>query len=913
VPGTHNSINALWAKKSKSGEGLWLPLRVHLADTAAVAALLWDRWIPQGIWERIASGLDCSIETAKQFFVFLAASHDIGKATPVFQAKQTSYPPSDLDMAIDENLRNCGVPMKPYDKFAFPAKTPHALATQILLAKEGVDKTITVILGAHHGKPADFTALKDGNSTENLYLDKAGKSFWEPVHRELLAHALRESGFSSIRDLPRPTIELQFLLAGLLIVADWIASNEAYFPYMNVEDKQIPDSTCRALEAMDALQLTFPWSAGDEWLHENLYDIRFGFPDPNPMQVSALELLRDMDRGGLLIIEASMGAGKTEAALACGEAMAALTQRSGIFFALPTQATSDGVFPRVLNWIERLDDSETHTVKLAHGKAEFNEDYQSIKLEGSSNIEQDGDASLSDAYMVHEWFDGRKKSLLADFVVGTIDQLLLAALKQKHVMLRHLGLADKVIIIDECHAYDVYMSQYLIMALRWLGAYQTPVIILSATLPAEKREELLNAYRGPHSADAVETPGWETCRDYPLLTFTDGTSVQQRTVPLKEEGHSVDISYHSDAGLEETMAGLLEDGGCAGIIVNTVKRSQEIARRMRACFGDDVVQLFHSRFLTPHRMEKENLLRSELGKPGVAKRPDLRIVVGTQVLEQSLDIDFDVLFTDICPMDLLLQRIGRLHRHNRKRPAALRNAKCFVLGCEGESFDGGAKAVYGEYLLLRTKALLLPKILVPEDISRLVQETYSKADTNMPQTDAYVAARDKWERQLESKEKRAKDFRIDAPVDDTIMGLLSTDVSKLSEARSEAAVRDSADSVEVLLVYEKGEVYRLPIADAAGNEITLPANVMPENEQAKAFAKCSLRLPAALSSPWKIDDTIRQLEEENLKKVAAWQKSPWLRGALFLALNEAGEATIGDYKLSYCQEDGLTAEKEDAN
>ena len=161
-----------------------------------------------------------------------------------------------------------------------------------------------------------------------------------------------------------------------------------------------------------------------------------------------------------------MGAGKTEAALVCAEILAAKTKRTGVFFALPTQATSDGIFPRLLDWIKNLDTDSVHAIELAHGKAQFNEDYQALRLfGGDANVGEDED----DGVIVHQWFGGPKKTLLADFVAGTIDQLLLAALKQKHVMLRHLGLAGKVVVIDECHAYDAYMGQYLYRALNWLG------------------------------------------------------------------------------------------------------------------------------------------------------------------------------------------------------------------------------------------------------------------------------------------------------------------------------------------------------------------------------------------------------------------------------------------------------------
>jgi len=171
-----------------------------------------------------------------------------------------------------------------------------------------------------------------------------------------------------------------------------------------------------------------------------------------------------------------MGEGKTEAALAACEVLSQQCRFRGIYFALPTQATSNAMFKRILDWLDTFGDEQQYSVRLVHGRAEFNDEYVGLKPSEKINIEtEDGDENNSVA-LVHEWFSGRKAGLLADFAIGTIDQVLMAGLKQKHLVLRHLGLANKVVIIDECHAYDVYMESYLLKALNWLGAYGIPVV-----------------------------------------------------------------------------------------------------------------------------------------------------------------------------------------------------------------------------------------------------------------------------------------------------------------------------------------------------------------------------------------------------------------------------------------------------
>jgi CRISPR-associated endonuclease/helicase Cas3 len=438
---------------------------------------------------------------------------------------------------------------------------------------------------------------------------------------------------------------------------------------------------------------------------------------------------------------------------------------------------------------------------------------------------------------------------------------------------------------DECHAYGAYMSQFLTTALRWLGAYGVPVIVLSATLPAEKRVSVIKAYLGLsedkgslHNESALLEN-----RSYPLITYTDGDEVYQRAVPDEDaETTTVQLERLDFEAIGDKLEEVLRDGGCAGVIVNTVKRSQQLAREFRKRFGDNVVRLLHSRFLTPDRMEKERVLREELGKPAEnSKRPALCIVAGTQVLEQSLDIDFDVLITDICPMDLLLQRIGRLHRHSgRIRPPRLREPVCYVTGLESNGFESGSLEIYGEYLLARTRALLPSSVTLPNDIPVLVNEVY-RDDTEDSE------AKQAWQDKKHGAESKAKTFLLCAPMkrsNKTIVGWLNTSIGDdPSGKRGERTVRDTSPSIEVLAVVESGGVMSL----FSGQ--TLPREL--DDESARELAKQSLRLHAALSE----NEHITELEELARKKVPQWQESKWLKGELFLFFDETGTAELGDY------------------
>ena len=352
---------------------------------------------------------------------------------------------------------------------------------------------------------------------------------------------------------------------------------------------------------------------------------------------------------GIFILGLRMGVGKTEAALGAAEILAKHGGEGGIFFGLPTQATANGIFGRLLAWAEKQPDGLEHSIKLAHGMAELNEAYlrlQQDTVRVEEDLEADPDADPESRVMVHQWFRGNKQGLLADFVIGTVDQLLMAALQQKHVMLRHLGLAGKVVVIDECHAYDAYMNCYLDRALTWLGRYKVPVILLSATLPAKRRVELVRAYlNGRTAPDGL----WQTCRGYPLLTWTDGKQVEQTTIPLETEPRRVETFPLTEEQLTDTLRSALQEGGCAGVIVNTVKKAQAIAARLRAELPEFEVVVFHAQFLMPDRAAKEEALMKRIGKHSTPEQRDKLIVVGTQVLEQSLDIDLDFTVTGLLP------------------------------------------------------------------------------------------------------------------------------------------------------------------------------------------------------------------------------------------------------------------------
>lgn len=614
-----------------------------------------------------------------------------------------------------------------------------------------------------------------------------------------------------------------------------------------------------------------------------------------------------------------MGVGKTEAALAAAEILAARFGAGGIFFGLPTQATANGILGRLVQWADNQPDRLLKCIRLAHGMAELNEEYIRLQ-EQTVPIEDDWDDSETNEHrvQVHQWFRGSKQALLACFVIGTVDQLLMAALKQKHVMLRHLGLAGKVVIIDECHAYDAYMNRYLDRALEWLGWYRVPVILLSATLPARRRAELVEAYQQKRTS-APDAP-WKTSCGYPLLTWTDGEEVRQTTIPLDTPSRTVQTVPLTEDGLPGFLCEKMQAGGCAGVIVNTVKKAQAVARMLREALPEKEVQVFHAQFLMPDRAAREQELMERIGKHSTPVRRDGLIVVGTQVLEQSLDIDFDVMVTELCPMDLLLQRIGRLHRHTwRSRPQPMQAAVCAVLDTGEDAFDEGSAAVYGKWLLWRTRELLPQTIRLPEEISSLVQQVYGwAAEDKLPEDAASEKLCHNYELEQGKRKDRAEAYLVHHPKVykkfprlNTLDGWMA-DEGACSDPAARAAVRDGDPSVEVLVMVQgrDGGIHFLPWQEGGR---TVASNCPPQPEEALKIARQKLRLPAVFGKEWNVKRVIDELEADNRRLLAQWQLSPMLRGELVLLLDETLTAHLAGMTLHYDRENGLIYEKEEAD
>ena len=914
-----NKTKLLAGKTDPENTSLWLPLWMHLRDTAEIMELLVRKWLPDSV--KKASGLE--EEELVCLARFLGWGHDLGKAILTFQSMIMQCLPEAKQRLERLTPLSCPVQNR--------KQSPHARAGEAILLWEGCPGGLASIVGAHHGRPQNGGAVDEQlDGWESNYYPKEQKCIWEGFWNELLQAALQDSGYSGVDALPVLNQPEEILLTGLLIMADWIASNTDYFPLIPVEEPGseavYPERADRAWREWDKQETASPWAAQTTIAEPEEFAKRFGFA-PNAVQQAAMEAANTMDAPGILILEAQMGVGKTEAALAAAEILAARFGAGGIFFGLPTQATANGLFPRLLQWAENQPDDLPRSIRLAHGMAELNEEY--IRLQQRPvRVQDDWDDPEAEEQRVrvHQWFRGSKQALLANFVIGTVDQLLMAALCQKHVMLRHLGLAGKVVIVDECHAYDAYMNRYLDRALEWLGWYRVPVILLSATLPARRRAELVEAYQQNQQkrTSAPDAP-WKTSCGYPLLTWTDGEEVRQTTIPLDTPSRTVQTVPLTEDGLPGFLREKMQAGGCAGVIVNTVKKAQAVARMLREALPEKEVQVFHAQFLMPDRAAREQELMERIGKHSTPVRRDGLIVVGTQVLEQSLDIDFDVMVTELCPMDLLLQRIGRLHRHTwRCRPQPMQAAVCAVLDTGEDAFDEGSAAVYGKWLLWRTRELLPQTIRLPEEISPLVQQVYGwAAEDKLPEDAASEKLCHNYELEQGKRKDRAEAYLVHHPkvykksprlnprLLNTLDGWMA-DEGACSDPAARAAVRDGDPSVEVLVMVQgrDGSIHFLPWQEGGR---TVASDCPPQPEEALKIARQKLRLPAVFGKEWNVKRVIDELEADNRRLLAQWQLSPMLRGELVLLLDETLTAHLAGMTLHYDRENGLIYEKEETD
>jgi CRISPR-associated endonuclease/helicase Cas3 len=737
-------------------------LLCHALDTAATTEAFVDRVVPEPVLGAIAADLGLTPGGTRSWLTYLCGLHDLGKASPAFQWRV-------LPGVLDHRDRLSAAQLDdPGRGFGSSTVSHGALTGQFLveeLVQRGVGRpqavVIATVIGGHHGVP--FRTAPSGTA-------QAGGPTWADARAELIGHTAEFVGLGE--GVPTRISWIgALLLAGIVSVCDWIASDETVFKYAGDAGALDPvgygrRARSRAQTALSRLE----WSGWHPGHAPVSFSSSFGF-EPRPLQSAVEQLSLNVTGPALALVEAPTGEGKTEAALHLADRWANASGYRGLYFALPTQATSNQMLGRMRDWLARRYPTELVALALLHANRELNADFAellelgreqaaTVDLEPAQLEAASSDRPLAGAVVATDWFTRRKRGLLAPFGVGTVDQALIGVLAAPHAFVRLLGLAGKVVILDEVHAYDAYSFALIEQLLGYLAASGSSVIVLSATLPDARRRALLASFMqglvatsgGLDSGDAQTTIDGSGAPAYPRLSWASATGGGAATLEVSRAARrTIRVVWAGDPRRDESLIDDLLDaarqGGKVGLVANTVSGAQAIFGNLRARAAErgdpTLVELFHARFPLAARLEREGRCVKRYGSS--AARDGGSVLVATQVIEQSLDLDFDLLLSDLAPIDLLLQRAGRLQRNRRNdasRPRSLRQPTLLVVqpdqGDDGlPRHDRGSAAVYDPHLLDRTLLALEHLIAesdgylrVPDDVSSLVEAVY--AETGPP-------------------------------------------------------------------------------------------------------------------------------------------------------------------------------------
>jgi CRISPR-associated helicase Cas3/CRISPR-associated endonuclease Cas3-HD len=905
---------ALWGKTARGSRGRgkgdgWHPLACHVIDSAVAAGWVWDEFLSPGTRAIIDAAAGRGAGSGRVLLQWLAAMHDLGKATPSFQVRDESRsrPVQSAGLRIA-----AGAAESEFSHAHLSGRLLWDLTRTVGWERRAANWSALTEAGHHGVFPAE-------NWRERQPYDwEIGVGPWAMARDQLVALACAHVGIRGrcLAAVPVPDLSLQVVLSGAVILADWIASNEDVFPYTSEWQDGYPAvARTRSAGIAAALEMRDKWrpdQASPVMGAASLYPLRFSFIDePRPVQEAAYSLAA-VDGAGLLLIEAPMGEGKTEAALVAAEVMAALTGADGLFVGLPSKATANQMFSRVTAWLDPQ--PGVPVVTLAHSGARRHQAYRDL-LQGIGVDEGDCGVAAS------QWLAGSKKALLAPVTIGTIDQLLLAGVSSRHVSLRHLGLCGKVVIVDEVHACDAYMSAILGLVLRWLGAARIPVILLSATLATRQRQSLLAAYAGTEitenpRADGYPRLSWVTApaerrqrrndaSDCAVMTRTQAATADRRA------SVAVTMIDERDGGtIPELATELVSGGGCALMVRNTVRRAQDTYRELRKTRDPAEVMLIHARFTVADRRAREERLVGMFGKSG--QRPERsHITVGTQVLEQSLDCDWDVLLTDLAPVDLLLQRLGRVHRHNRPEGCRGRMTvpRLYVAGRDAvpgapPRLPPGSSLVYTDHLLWRTEAVLTGRaqLEIPQDIPELIDLVYGSDLLGPPEWQAAMAAAAA-EANRERERRAAEAATIMLPQPDEAASLASIHRLNVGEAREDAEasglvqahVRIGPPTIEVMLLRAAGPGSAVTVSGDTP-DTAIPLGRVPPGDLIEAALGQLIRLPAQLTA----------YAAKTAAPRPTWARSASLARVPVLLLPAAGgPIRLGPYRCSYSPDLGL--------
>ncbi|MGW4496458.1 CRISPR-associated helicase Cas3' [Streptomyces sp. NPDC004376] len=892
------------------------PLVRHLLDAAAMALHLWDVYLSANQRRNIAAGLglEDDEDAARALVGLCAGLHDIGKLSGFQFCSRHGREQLDASCRADEKEMTA-------DRLGHDVAGMEAAEDVLRVLgfdtddELGAAERVSEIIGGHHGR----FHRPDDSGHDDPFL---GSEAWA---RQRIAHA------ETVHELLGAPTEPEYfkapqavLVTGVVILADWLVSQEGY---LRRRQRSLEPSLEEhfSQSCADAPGLLSDAGLDTVELRRRGFSEAYGIDGaPNPLQRSVIEELPRAvgaePRGGILLVTAAPGDGKSEAALEAERVLSAAFGTRGFAFLLPTVATSDQMYSRISGALQRQSGQEAGFT-LVHSMAWLNSAYSDDTLEaGSQVLTCEGDESepvgRHEADMrPRQWLRGNKRPLLAQYAVGTVDQALMSVLPVRHNALRLLALSGKTFIVDEAHAYDPYMQVLLARLLNWLGAYGVPVVLLSATLPASVSDRLIKEYlqgAGRSTDDLTKRtfpapyPGWlyvdvaVGAQATPISRALQLQQAEERNMRLRVRAESV---VHGAKGgvrnrlavierLLEPLAG--DEGGVALVVCNTVGDAQETYRNLRARFDDrshedgGMVQLLHARFPGDVRELRTADVTDGLGRSG--SRPVRRIVVATQVIEQSLDLDADLVISDLAPLALLLQRAGRCWRHenwwtrhgrprDRRRPAWAREPALMILDplAEGGTPPAQWGEIYTEHLLASTSAAITDldgaTVSIPDDVQGLVESVHGTAAESFD-WDADARRRTAWiQHRGKETAERGQAGLVAIPRAWQVHQLHALHSLPGEEDEWETATRLGADSVRLLCAYTHPD--SRTTLDPEGTQ-PLP-ETGPDGKLTPAAVRTVMRRTVPVRGDW-----FREADRELLSAPVSWQEHPMLSEVLLL-------------------------------
>ena len=742
-----------WGKARKDFEHH--PLYLHCLDVVAVAHEWWNNSpVIQRSFTQDTGLSERQVQAWVQFFIAL---HDLGKLDIRFQNKVPKIAP------YNDDVKN-KVPSQNYDHgengyMWFVQESKELFQNCTSKQKRYLQDWLAHTSG-HHGKISN-------DPQPNLlpsYLQKEAKQ--DQIARKAFIEDMADLflkpqniNFENINLPEKPPV----LMAGFCSVCDWLGSNTDYFKYEE-PSKDMSMSTYFESKKAKAREVLKKYG-----LLRDIVISKGGmdqvYPHLKPRDVQTLVSQLNCEVPSLIIIEASTGSGKTETAIAIASCLLAKGLADSLTFALPTQATANAILNRLKDVSEKIFSSGPNVI-LAHGKSPYNTDFKALIEKSSQQIEAEGNGA---GVQCHEWLSlSRRRAFLGQIAVTTIDQVLLSAITSlKHSFVRSFGIAKSVLIIDEVHAYDAYMYGLLEEVIKVQKQAGGSVILLSATLPWYQKKRLLKVWNTECSQNEEDKD------KYPLIMqavhsqdpSSENSNLKCFSLKKGNESRNVSIELWSNndmvidqSQLEGIAKAVKEQKAKVGVICNLVNDAQTIAEQLKAL--NTPVDILHSRYRYKDRMNKEESLIAKYGKDSIQ---DGCVLVGTQVLEQSLDIDFDWLVTFLCPVDLLFQRMGRLHRHAKQRPKGFKTPRCVVILPDRDKIDYKShKHIYkNQRVLWRTQQLLYDiidstkSITFPKAYRNMIEHVYQK-ETWKDEPKDITEAFEKYQKECEGSLKRAK-------------------------------------------------------------------------------------------------------------------------------------------------------------